>query len=130
MEVALQYQSVETKNKTVRRRIEAFQSSGKLYLHPDFPFYYTDGVRYVVSLFEADGLLKDMAMQAFALSGEENFICIHLCRNRVDDCWVQYSKRSGELLKKGRISVGLPLEPGTSICFYFIGRTLILPTEF
>ncbi|MGS2741562.1 DUF6876 family protein [Sinomicrobium sp. M5D2P17] len=130
MEVTLQRQSIENKNTIIRKHIEAFKSSGKLYMHPDFPFYYTDGVKYVISLFEANDLLRDIAMQAFALSGEENFICIHICRGRVDNCWVQYSKRSGELLKKVRVSANLPLEPGISICFYFIGRTLLLATEF
>ncbi|MGS2764176.1 hypothetical protein [Sinomicrobium sp. M5D2P9] len=130
MEVILQHQSIEGKSKIVRRQIEAFRSSGKLYFHPDFPFYYTDGVKYVISLFETDDLLKDMAMQSFALSGEDNFICIRVCRGRIDNCWVEYSGRNGELLKKVRVSADLPLEPGVSMAFCFIGRTLLLPTEF
>lgn len=129
MEVIV-YQVKEDKNKAIREKIESFDSSGNLYLHPDFPFYYTDGVQYVISLFEDDDLFLDMAMRAFALSREEDFIVIRLWRESENSCWLEFCNRSRKVLKKVRVSTEVPLETGLSMCFYFIGRTLLLPTEF
>ncbi|UGU17354.1 hypothetical protein LS482_05645 [Sinomicrobium kalidii] len=132
MEVLAHYIKEESKSKVVREKIENFKSSGGLNLHPDFPFYYTDGIKYAMSLFEEHKLFLDMAMRAFALSREDEFIVIRLCRGRNNDCWIEYCKRSRELLKKIRVpaNVHVPVTPGFSMCFYFIGRTLLLPTEF
>ncbi|MBC9795902.1 hypothetical protein [Sinomicrobium weinanense] len=120
----------ENESRAVRKKIEGFSSSGHLYLHPGFPFYYTDGVQYAIALFEDGRLFLDMAMWAFALSRETDFIVIRLCRGEKGDCWLEFCKRNREVLKRARISRNIPLEPGVCMCFYFIGRTLLLPNEF
>ncbi|SFW37580.1 hypothetical protein SAMN02927921_01381 [Sinomicrobium oceani] len=130
MEILLQQKPIEDRSTVVRKQIDDFRSSGKLHMHSDFPFFYTEGVEYVTSVLGAGHLLRDMGMQAFALSGEWDFVSIRLCRGCLDNCWIEYSRRNGEIIKKMRIPENIPLAPNFAICFYFIGRTLILPTEF
>ena len=120
----------ETYSSALRSKLENFRSTGRLYLHSDFPFYYTDGVRYAMNLFENEPVFVRMAMQAFALSAEQQLIKIRLCCVREDYCWIEYCSRDGNVIRKQRLYDRIPVAPKQAMCFYFIGRTLLLPPEF
>ena len=117
-------------NKVIRKKIENFSSSGKLHYHPEHLFYYTDGVKAVMSLFREDHLFCDIAAQARELSGNYGFILIRLYLTESDKYWIEYNTKSGETLEITRIYATLPMDKGISLCLYFIGRTLLLPTEY
>ncbi|MGS2761321.1 DUF6876 family protein [Sinomicrobium sp. M5D2P9] len=117
-------------NKVIRKKIESFHSSGKLYFHPDLLFYYTDGIKTIMSLFREDHLFWDIAARARQLSGNHGFIRIRLYLTEGDEYWLEYNTKSGKTLEKTRIYTTLPIDKGISLCLYFIGRTLLLPTEY
>ncbi|UGU15808.1 hypothetical protein LS482_19270 [Sinomicrobium kalidii] len=113
------------KETEVRKKIEQFQSTGALYRHPFPEFYYTEGVKYALKeLFRRQGLLSDIAREIFHLP-ENNFVLIKICASHVE-----FSNRNGNVLQVKETKNSIPLIPGTSLCLYWIGRTLLLPTEY
>lgn len=111
-----------------REKIEGFNSSGKLY--PYLQLYYTEGVHYVMSFLNDGKLFLEMVIKVSELFREDIFITVRLCNESYGVNRLEFRKRNGEVLKKEWMPGTIPVECGFCLCFYLIGRTLILPVEY
>ncbi|RNL89889.1 hypothetical protein ED312_07185 [Sinomicrobium pectinilyticum] len=108
-----------------QKKIERFRSTGALHKHPFLGFYYTEGVKYVMyDLFKTQKLLLRIAREASCLS-ETSFISI-----RMYGSCIEFRDRDGRVLQKRKEEEPVPIPRDTSFCLYWIGRTLLLPTEY
>ncbi|WP_461534023.1 hypothetical protein [Sinomicrobium sp.] len=115
-----------------KERMEVFKSSGKLHTYPVFSecFYYSEGVQYVMSFLNSGKMFLEKVINASRSLKEESFVTIRLYRQTEEINALEFCKRNGEVLKKEWISGTIPVEKGLCLCFYLIGRTLILPVEY